>query len=652
MRIPSPAAPRLFAAAALCLAVAGQCRFSFEPKSLVAGAWLWLGAAVLTTLATGARSFSTTLDLRPTPAPRTRSVTRASLVVLGLALGVGVVALVDRSDGRHWPSFALWCVALFTYLVAFLPIRAERAVARPAFPSLTIVAIVAAAFVIRTWDLPGIPWSLGGDEASQGIEARKFLAGSRSDVFGVGWYSMPNLSFVWPAIWLGAVSDDTLGLRLSWAVIGTLTLPGFYWLAQRLFDRETALVSTVLLAGYHYHVHYSRLGSSQIGDGFFATWTLYLTVTAIERSSRVRWAAAGIVAGLGFHSYAGSRQAALLLLGAILAFAIADRERLRGQFAHWLAAIGGFAIAAGPIVWLAVRSPQHFERRVSEVGIFQSGWLVNEAATTGRSVASLLAQQFERAFLSYNFHPDRVAWYGIPTPLMDFSWSVLLGIGLFLCVARLVDWRAAIPLGWFLSVLALGGALTENPPSSQRLVGSALPAVMLVAVALRFLASELTSWLPRGVALRRALTGVASAVLVAGSLHFYFVTYQRSRTYGWNNTEFATRLGTDLRDLGPGWTEYFHGAPRMFASFPTTAFLAPETRLVDVSEPTSGLPRGFDGSRDNVFVFLPERARELAAIRRALPSGELDVVGRVGTIGGEPFFLAYRVPRGAASAEP
>jgi hypothetical protein len=99
-----------------------------------------------------------------------------------------------------------------------------------------------------------------------------------------------------------------------------------------------------------------------------------------------------------------------------------------------------------------------------------------------------------------------------------------------------------------------------------------------------------------------------------------------------------------LRSLGPGWQEYFFGAPRMHADFGSTPFIAKGVQLTDVLEPlTEPPPTDFvEPTRKPVFVFLPERAGELERVRQTYPHGVLDEVYRTGDSSGPLLFVAYR----------
>ena len=125
-------------------------------------------------------------------------------------------------------------------------------------------------------------------------------------------------------------------------------------------------------------------------------------------------------------------------------------------------------------------------------------------------------------------------------------------------------------------------------------------------------------------------------------LRFYFDEYQRSWVYGSFNGEVATRIGYYFRDLGSDWQEYFFGVPRMHADFGSTSFIAKGNRLYDVRSPLTGPPSFVDSSQKAVFVFLPERANELAVIQKAYPNGVLEEVRRVGWQDGPLLFVAYR----------
>jgi 4-amino-4-deoxy-L-arabinose transferase-like glycosyltransferase len=481
------------------------------------------------------------------------------------------------------------------------------------------------------------------------------------NMFATGHLSMPSMYIFWQAAWLKLFGDNMVGLRLPWALVGTLSILGAYLLVRRLFNRGLALVVALLLAGYHYHLHYSRLGLNNIADPFFVVWALCFLVVGWQGNKRWAWALSGVLAGLAFFFYTGGRQVPVILAGVVLWAALTERDFLTRSRAGLVALAIGFLVAFGPMALFAVQHPDDFNARVNQIGVIQSGWLEREATILGQSTLQVMADQFRKVFFAFNIYRDRSDFYKPAIPLMDFAPAVLFLLGLVLSVARLVQrphgdaqtaegpdaekpvWRYSVFVIWFFVVIITGGVLTESAPSSQRILSAAVPAIFFVATALWELTLVLAGLLKLPAVGHLVLVGMLAVVLTAGSLSYYFGDYQRSWVYGSANGEVATRIGHYLRDLGPDWQEYFFGAPRMYADFGSTSFLAKGVRLYDVSPGLASPPKIADPSRKAVFVFLPERAKELTGVQQAYPGGVLEEVRRVGEPNGPLLFIAYKV---------
>ncbi len=582
-------------------------------------------------------------------------------ILVGLLLACVTVLEVGEARTSYWPIFWTWVAAIGLYLLGFARRPSWVLRVRPTWEWGLVALLVLGAWLLRVWHVASVPWTLGGDEGSQGLWARGVLEGRVVNMFGLGWLSVPNMSFFWQAMWLRLFGDDVLGLRLPWTIIGALTVLGTYLLVRRLFDRWLAVLTAFLLATYHFHIHFSRLGSNQIADPFFVVWALYFLVLGWQSRRRWAWAASGAVAGLAFYGYAGGRQVPVIL-ALLLAWAIVTRPRFwREHRGDMLAMLGAFLVVFGPMGLLAIRDPDNFNARINQTGIFQSGWLAAEMQRTGRTRLSLLGEQVMRAFLAFNLYLDRIAWYNASIPLMDFVSSIFFALGAAFSVSRLraktdragegkegpgeagAGWRYAVFVIWFLVVVGIGGALTENPPSSERLISSAVPAVFFVAVALRALAGVLGDLLAWRDLNRRVLAGGLAILMAYISVRYYFGPYQASWVYGNGNGEVATRVGYYLRELGPGWHEYFFGAPRMYTDFSSTPFIAKDVTLSDVIDPLQAPPKGIDGQHKLIFVFLPERGSELKWVEQEYPGGTLEQVHRFGQPAGPLLFIAYKV---------
>ena len=504
----------------------------------------------------------------------------------------------------------------------------------------TVAALTLLAWLLRATALDSVPYTLGGDEAWHGLLARQALRGEMRNPFVMGYMSMPSF-FYWPLGWsLWLMGDGMVGLRLPAALAGTLTVPLFYGLVRSLWGRRTALLSTLFLVSYDYHIHYSRLGANNIWDPLFAVLIFWAVDRGLGKGRQgpvSLWIRplilAGLVLGLAFYFYTGARL--LPILAAVYAFFVwlqrrraagtspgQRRHSAIGELIRPLAVIGvALAIVAGPILSFALAHPNDWNARVNQIGIIQSGWLAREPGLTGKSTAQILAEQVLRSAGAFHVYIDRTVWYGADRPLLGFLAGILGLLGMVWAAAHWKERRYFMMLIWFWGVIFTGGVLTEGPPSSQRLV-MAIPAVCLLVVAGLEACVGLARRLlgARPVSEKLAL-GLFIVALATSNLHYYFVTFIPSHRYGSANGETATMIGHYLQGQAPGTQVYFLGAPRIYWGFGTMGFLAPQVEGRDIEQPLSGPPDLPNADRGAVFVFLPDRAGELAWVQAALPNG-------------------------------
>ncbi len=666
---------RWYLLATLVFAFIGQFIFARRPEHFLDGLVSYVVAATFLLLLTRR---SDLVQVQRVPSRLRRSMEqgiRFGLVVLGVLLALLAVVLLLRPHANYWPIFYLWVAGMALTLASSLPWAAEglsglQATLRgiDAWEAGAVAALVLFALVLRAWRIDTIPWTLSGDEGNFGRWAREALDGRMTNMFSTGHLSMPSLYAFFQAAWLRLAGDNVFGLRLPWAIVGTLSVLGAYMLVRRLFGRGLALPVALLLAGYHYHIHYSRLGLNNIADPFFVVWALYFMVMGWQGGRRWPWMMSGLLAGLAFFFYTGGRQVPVILVGIIAWAALAEPAFIARSRRGLAAMLLGFLVAAGPMLLFAFQHPDDFNARINQVGIIQSGWLAREAELLGRSQAAVVAEQFRKVLFAFNVFHDRTDFYKPGRPLLDFGASMLFVLGVALSLARLVDrrrgptgeelgparpaivespaWRYAVFVIWFLVVIVTGGVLTEGAPSSQRILSSSVPAMFFVAIALRELAHILADLLSIPSLGHHILAFSVAAFLVCGSVRFYFGPYQESWVYGTFNGEVSTAIGHHMQSLGPLWKQYFHGAPRMWAEFGSATFISKNPYL-DVVEPLTGPPDYIDLGYNAAFILLPERMGDLAFIRQAYPDGTLVEIYRAGGPAGEPdgplLFTAYDV---------
>jgi hypothetical protein len=480
----------------------------------------------------------------------------------------------------------------------------------------------------------------------------RVLEGTISNPFGTGWLGVPTMSFYFNALSIGPLGNTIFALRLPWVIIGMLTVLMVFLLVRRLFGLTLALLTAVLLATYHYHIHFSRLGSNQVADTLFVALALWLVYRGYDRRSALDWALCGLVIGAAQFFYAGARFTAVVTIAVLGFLALRDGflPFARQRWRELLVLTGAVLLSAAPMIQYAIRFPDDYNARINQVGVIQSGWLEQEQEVRDEGALPIMFDQAKRAFLAFNLYPDRNVWYGSDEPLLHGAAAALFVLGALYATLHLWNRRMYPMVAWWGGATILGGMLTESPPSSQRLITLAAPAMFFVALALVKIGEHVFQ--PRiGRGHWRLYTGFLSGAAVALtllSLHWYFIEFTPQRRYGGYNGVVATAIGKYAHDeLGPEWQMYFVGPPRMYIGFGSIPYIAADVEGVDIREPlTAPISRDIvNTDKHAVFILLPERRDELQMIRATFPGGELDIVPSPVPGIDQPLYLLYRVSR-------
>ncbi len=275
---------------------------------------------------------------------------------------------------------------------------------------------------------------------------------------------------------------------------------------------------------------------------------------------------------------------------------------------------------------------------------FASGWLAQEQVITGRSAASLLLQQLWKSVSAFNYTIDPTFWYRPGIPLLDTISGVLFLAGLLWAVLHIKEPANATLVTWWALAVLTGWVITENPPSSMRLVIVAPALALLSGFGLiwavdtgrRVLGGSATVW--------AALSGLTLAAVAALNLHHYFTVYTPTRVYGNPTAETTTELARHLAQPGRECVVYFHGAPFIYWDFGTLRFLARDVPGVNVPplDEAEATSLEIDVQRKACFVFVPERIGELDGVRARFPTGAEQRV--YSEVDGRLLYVLFEVP--------
>jgi hypothetical protein len=174
---------------------------------------------------------------------------------------------------------------------------------------------------------------------------------------------------------------------------------------------------------------------------------------------------------------------------------------------------------------------------------------------------------------------------------------------------------------WFWLALILGWVMTENPPSSQRMVVIAPALALLVGLGLNWILELVERLLESGRAVRRAVAAGLLVGITGLNLGYYFLRYTPTRVYGNPTAEMTTVLGRYLQQQRDGCVVYLHGPPFVYWDFGTLRFMARGVAGRDVPPLGEGTQPDPDPARGARIVFHPARIDELGLIRARYPGG-------------------------------
>jgi hypothetical protein len=579
-------------------------------------------------------------------------------VALGLSAVIMVALLAilagATATGNYTATLLLWFAAIGCFLVGVAPGQDTKLLnwdlkKRVLDPQLWLVLlIVAAAFSLRIYNLETIPTMLGGDEASQGLEAIAVLEGRISNPFSTGWLGVPTMSFYFNAPGIALFGKTIFGLRFPWVLVGTATVLTTFLFVRRLQGTTLGLLTAGLLAAYHYHIHFSRLGSNQIADPLFITLALLFFYRGYDEDSLRDWALAGVVIGVSQYSYAGARFTGILVCALLLLLTLREGRAFWHHHGMGIAIMAGAAlIASAPMLQYSILYPEAYNIRLNTVGIFQTSWLEDARRSTGDPDWKIFLNHFTQAALVFTAYPDKSSWYGSPKPLFDLIDGILFLLGLGIITLRVWDRRLASMALWWWGTIIAGGFLTTGVPSVQRLVGMSVPSIFCVALALVMIARLAGYvWLEQPIRFERLLTGGVGLVIGIGSVAWYFFTFTPRDYYAGINTVTTTAMGNYARDkLGPDWRIYFLGPPFIYANEATIRYLAPDVESQDVIDTLVKPPdpASIAADKQAAFIALPARHDELLLIQQTFPGGSLEEI--YWPISGQVLCEIYRVPR-------
>ncbi len=147
-----------------------------------------------------------------------------------------------------------------------------------------VVGVLWITAVIRIYGFINIsPPGLAHDEVANWLIDRSILAGNHAIYFTRAYGHEAGFHYV-QAIFVALLGDNLLALRLPTAFAGLLGVAVSYALVRKMFNKDVALISTILLAVLFFPVFYSRLALRAIFLPLFSSLSAYFWWQALPHS--------------------------------------------------------------------------------------------------------------------------------------------------------------------------------------------------------------------------------------------------------------------------------------------------------------------------------------------------------------------------------
>jgi len=413
-------------------------------------------------------------------APPRRSVGASVSSIAGVALGLAATVF---NTNYHIAGFVLWLASLGVFALAAR--MASRPVSKggsgwsadcgpalsPRAEALGALLVLVLSLALRVVLLDEFPRVVDLDEARHGRFAETMWGNGFPNLFGLGWNVFPNLSYAVGYIGIQLRGESMANLRLSYAVIGVLSLvPMFFWV-KRWWGNVVALIAIAVIAVNHDHIYFSRVALNNVHQVLVASLMLAAFARVLDERRPIDWVWLGYATALGFHTYHAAKLFPLLLLGPVVVFAIGVPGIARRHARGAVFGAGAFLLGLGPLIYTTYHE-----------------WTSFYASTSDRTDLSILTTAYQagdvdgvRNYIHGHVVSCLYSLLSIPDfyAFLDPIPAILFLIGILWMCWTWRDPRHLVVLFWLAGILFAGGMITWHPPSIHRMLGI-LPVICIV----------------------------------------------------------------------------------------------------------------------------------------------------------------------------
>ena len=353
-----------------------------------------------------------------------------------------------------------------------------------------VIMIALGAFFLRFYNIDILPPGIYPDEAVNGQDALRVLDGAHWQWFYTDNQGREGLFINLVAICFAVFGVSAMSLKLPAIICGTLTVVGTFFLSRELFRSDrVALIAAIFNAVAFTAINFSRISFRANMLPLVLVWSFYFLYRGFHNKKYHDFIFAGMIFGVGMHTYIAFRIAPLILILLVPCLIGARMQFIRLYWRHLCIFIMSFVIVAAPMFYTFFVHPEYFNSRSEHVSVFSPE--VNHGHPW-----TVLSKSVWLAMAKYTFVGD-MNWRNNypPYPLLDPIMALFFLGGVFLVLKRgYLAMRKHIQGGafgddliiypflilWFIILLAPEFLTYESNPHALRSIG-VLPVVYIIA---------------------------------------------------------------------------------------------------------------------------------------------------------------------------
>jgi hypothetical protein len=404
--------------------------------------------------------------------------------IVGLSVIFSVIAFIIFWAGNNNPEqftglpLLLWVISLLTFWVGVRSFRRSASTEKKKgarVEILFLVLIILGSFFLRTYQLDVFPNGCQSDECNNGVDALKWLQGQPYTPYAGTNEGQATMFTYFLALSFKLFGRGVTQMRMVSAVIGTLTIVAFYFLARDWLEWQFAPAATSLFAVARWHLTFSRIVYELILTPLAEILVFLFFLRALKNGRHKDWALSGLCLAFGMNTYTGFRIIPILIAVYLVYWVITHRDRIRRDLEGILYLVLGAWIGMVPLSVFILQNWQTFMGRTAHISI------MNDIANAGGSLQPLW-ENINRTIWSFHWKGDWAALNNLPgEPLLDMVVGILFLFGLAYALRYIRLPLNFLYVSWVIAGLSLAILSTVNEaPTARRPIGL-LPVIFLLS---------------------------------------------------------------------------------------------------------------------------------------------------------------------------